>query len=93
MRPNCSLIRDERTKRYRYRDARGNLQTAIGETEGTNFGVALWCGGPAIPLPLPRAWPAIWGAADMPIGCAFTFLIVIRRQTSRQRSLGELRKV
>ncbi len=25
------------------------------------------------PFPLPRAWPATLGAADMPIGCALTF--------------------
>jgi hypothetical protein len=25
------------------------------------------------PFPLPRAWPAMLGAADMPIGCALTF--------------------
>jgi hypothetical protein len=31
----------------------------------------------AILSPSPRAWPAMLGAADMPIGCAITFYFVI----------------
>jgi hypothetical protein len=30
--------------------------------------------GPAILSPSPRAWPAVLGAADMPIGCALQFV-------------------
>src|SRR5579862_6267266 len=40
---------------------------------GTNIAVMLCCDGPAILSPSPRAWPAVLGAADMPIGCALKF--------------------
>jgi hypothetical protein len=39
------------------------------------------------PFPSPRAWPAVLGAADMPIGCALNFLGTspIRKEKGRAR--------
>jgi hypothetical protein len=66
----AALRRRSRLREQKFEKARAARQWK----QGTNSAVAIYRGDrPSFP-PSPRAWPVILGAADMPIGCALTFL-------------------
>jgi hypothetical protein len=55
------------------RDVCSHLSDEQWLAPGTNLTVTVCHGGRPLFTPSPRAWPAMLGAADMPIGCALIF--------------------